>query len=58
MFDRLPELPWREMVRTRNVMIHEYDGVDLKIVWDTVQNDLPVLIAALEQVLSGDTPAE
>ena len=39
------------MVGMRNVMIHEYDDVDLVIVWDTVQNDLQRLIAALEEVV-------
>ena len=42
-----PDLPWREMVGMRNLMIHEYDDVDLWAVWETVQNDLPGLIARL-----------
>lgn len=39
-----PEIPWAEMAGMRNLMIHDYDDVDLDIVWDTVQNDLPQLI--------------
>ena len=39
------------MVGMRNVMIHEYDDVDLVIVWDTVQNDLPPVVARLEEVV-------
>ncbi|MBI5816226.1 MAG: DUF86 domain-containing protein [Nitrospinae bacterium] len=31
-------IPWRAMVAMRNVVIHEYDGVDMDIVWNTVQN--------------------
>jgi len=42
-----PELPWEEMVGMRNLMIHEYDDVDLGIVWETVQNDLPGLIVRM-----------
>src|SRR4030042_1705494 len=38
------ELPWGEMIAMRNVMIHEYDDVDLVIVWETVKNNLPSLI--------------
>jgi len=45
-----PEIPWREMMRMRNVMIHEYDNVDLKIVWDTVKENLPKLIKSLEEL--------
>lgn len=40
----LPDLPWQEMTRMRNLMIHEYDDVDLTIVWDTAQNHLPLLV--------------
>jgi len=38
---KFPNLPWKKMVSMRNIMIHEYEDVDLDIVWDTVQNDLP-----------------
>lgn len=46
-----PDLPWSDMVGMRNIMIHEYDDVDLVIVWETVNNDLPPLIDALEKIL-------
>ena len=46
-----PDLPWREMVTLRNIVIHEYDNVDLTIVWDTVKKDLPPLIGALDQIV-------
>jgi uncharacterized protein with HEPN domain len=46
-----PQLPWRAMTQMRNLVIHQYDDVDLTIVWDTVQTDLPPLIAALEQII-------
>ena len=45
---RYPDLSWRAMIGMRNLMIHEYDDVDLEIVWETVQNNLPPLIAQLE----------
>ena len=46
-----PELPWGAMVGMRNVMIHEYDSVDLTVVWDTVQRDLPALVSSLEKIV-------
>ncbi len=46
-----PELPWRDMIGLRNVLIHEYDGVDLVIVWDTVMSGLPQIVASLERLL-------
>lgn len=47
----LPELPWHAMVSMRNLMIHEYDGVDYTMVWKTVKNDLPPLVKLLEKRL-------
>ncbi|MBF0427359.1 MAG: DUF86 domain-containing protein [Magnetococcales bacterium] len=47
----LPDLPWHAMVSMRNLMIHEYDGVDYHMVWDTVKQDLPSLIQLLEKRL-------
>lgn len=46
-----PELPWHAIVGMRNVMIHEYDDVDVGIVWNTVRESLPPLIEALESLL-------
>jgi uncharacterized protein with HEPN domain len=38
-----PEIPWDIMYGMRNRMIHDYFEVDLDVVWQTVQRDLPVL---------------
>lgn len=46
-----PNLPWRDMRDMRNFVVHEYFGVSDKIIWDTVQNDLPPLIPQLRQLL-------
>jgi uncharacterized protein with HEPN domain len=52
----LPGLPWRQMVGMRNRMIHEYDRVDLAVVWETLERDLPPLIAALEGIVPRPSP--
>lgn len=41
----LSEIPWRQIIGMRNRLMHGYDDVDLAIVWNTDQNDLPLLIA-------------
>ena len=46
-------LPLAEAVSTRNRLIHQYDDIDLKIVWNTVKNDLPELKKKLEEFLEG-----
>ncbi|MCT7963186.1 DUF86 domain-containing protein [Laspinema sp. D1] len=38
-------------IMMRNRIIHEYDKIVLEVVWDTVQQDLPVLVESLEKVL-------
>ena len=50
--NRHPEIPWRMMRDFRNFVVHAYFGVDLKIVWDTIQNDLPPLEAQLRPLLA------
>lgn len=47
----LPELTWNAMIGMRNLLIHEYDDVDLSIVWDTVRIGLPALINAIEPLV-------
>jgi len=51
---KYPQLPWKAMIGMRNVAIHEYDSLDIDVIWDIVQNDLPALVAALEKIV----PAE
>jgi len=46
-----PELPWGKMIGIRNILIHAYFRVDLFIVWDTTQSDLPRLKQQVEQLL-------
>lgn len=45
-----PQVPWPEIIGMRNRLIHGYDFVDLDILWQTVQEDLPALIRALETI--------
>ena len=42
-FDKHSDMLWRRMKNMRNFLIHEYFGVDTKVVWDTCKNDLPGL---------------
>ena len=47
-----PALPWLEMIAMRNVVIHEYFGVDKEVIWRTVQEDLPALKSELAKIIN------
>ena len=46
-----PDIPWKKMIGLRNRLIHGYFDVNLDIVWDTVMEDLPPLVADLEKII-------
>ena len=47
-----PDVAWNEMIGMRNAIIHEYDDIDMVIVWDTAKKDIPALIYTIEKVLN------
>ena len=46
-----PQVPWQQMLSMRNLVVHEYFGVDLEVLWETVQEDLPPLQEAIRRIL-------
>jgi len=51
------DVPWRMMRDMRNLIIHEYFGVNPDIVWGTINDDLPVVVPELRRMLEGEEPA-
>ncbi len=52
---RHPEVPWRDAIGLRSRLIHGYDAINLDMVWTVLQNDLPELIAALENIVAKES---
>lgn len=46
-----PEIPWRAIVGQRNVIVHDYVDLSSERLWEVIENDLPSLVAHLEQLL-------
>ena len=47
--DAHPEIPWRQIIGQRNVLIHEYGEIKQERIWKTVQGNIPQLIELLER---------
>lgn len=50
--DRQPNVPWREMAGLRDVLIHNYMGVNMPRVWNIIEQHLPGLRQAVEELLN------
>jgi len=46
-----PQVSWKSLIGLRNILIHKYFGVDERIVWDVLQNDIPNLEAQIRKIL-------
>ncbi len=46
--DEIDTVPWKQVIGMRNIMIHQYDRVDLQLVWDTATIALPQLARSLQ----------
>jgi uncharacterized protein len=45
-----PEIPWADIRGMRNRVAHEYFGIDVNVLWQTVREDLPPLLASLRSL--------
>lgn len=45
------EIPWREMNGLRNRVVHDYDGVNLHLVWEIISEDIPELKNTLQKMI-------
>jgi len=49
--ERRPDVEWQDIKDFRNLLSHEYFGVDLEIVWKIIEDDLPTLMDAVREII-------
>jgi len=56
--DAIADIPWAKLIGMRNILIHQYDNVDLDLVYDTVKEYIPPLIQRLRVVVEQEQAQE
>ncbi|HPI20831.1 MAG TPA: DUF86 domain-containing protein [Candidatus Kapabacteria bacterium] len=49
---KYPEIEWKNMAGIRDILIYEYFGVNISIIWNVIENKLPLLLNNIEKVIS------
>ena len=44
------EIPWKQIYGLRNRIVHDYEGINLKVIWEVIESDLPALLVDLERL--------
>lgn len=52
LLEKYPHIPWAEIVAMRNILVHEYFGIDPDEVWVAVERDLPKLKISVQRVIA------
>jgi len=53
--DKYPEIPWKKMYGLRNLISHEYFGIDYEMIWEIITSDLPQNLADIQEILKKES---
>ena len=49
---KFPNIQWKEIIGFRNILVHEYFGIDSQLIWQVIQDDIPLLKNGIQIILS------
>lgn len=49
---RFEEIEWRKIIGLRNIVVHEYFGIDFEVIWGIIKSDIPDLKTKIENILN------
>jgi uncharacterized protein with HEPN domain len=49
--EKFSEIQWRQITGLRHVLVHEYFGIDSRLIWQIIVNDIPLLKIKIKEVL-------
>jgi uncharacterized protein with HEPN domain len=51
---KYPDLPWRDIISMRNKLVHAYFGIKVDVIWQTIQDDLPLITQVLAVIIKNE----
>jgi len=54
--ERYSDIKWNEIIALRNILVHQYFGINYRLIWATIQEDIPTLLERINEILANEPP--